>query len=62
MSDILAEICQRKREDLALQRRHQSIESLYEAAHAQDPTRGFGMALASKVAKTGNVVSLAVVG
>ncbi len=45
MSDILAEICARRRDDVALRKAEHTLSEVTEAAKAQSPPRGFGAAL-----------------
>ncbi len=46
MSDILAEICDRRRDDVARLKAEHPLSDMAEAAEAQSPPRGFGTALA----------------
>lgn len=51
MSDTLAEICARKREHIAAQKKRVSVDELHARALSATPPRGFHAALKSKVAE-----------
>lgn len=53
MSDTLAEICARKREHIAAQKKRVSVDELHARALSATPPRGFHAALKAKVASGG---------